>query len=128
MADPKRRTANSPSPRVGEGLGRGGRSTEQRASALGRAKHMRSHPTDAEQRLWQILRAKRPKGWKFRRQAQIGPYIPDFVCHRAKIIVEAMVDSMAKDAMSNGIGGWPAKVFVYSASGTTIFSPTRRAC
>ncbi|WP_243444735.1 endonuclease domain-containing protein [Sphingosinicella humi] len=50
---------------------------------------MRSHPTDAEHRLWQILRAKRLAGWKFRRQPPIGPYTPDFVCHAAKLIVEA---------------------------------------
>ena len=79
----------SPSPLVGEGLGRGGRSSAQRASALGAAKHSRSHPTDAEHRLWQLLRAKRLDGWKFRRQPPIGPYRPDFVCHAAKLIVEA---------------------------------------
>ncbi len=79
----------SPSPLAGEGLGRGGRSAEQRASALGAAKHSRLHPTDAEHRLWQLLRAKRLDGWKFRRQPPIGPYRPDFVCHAAKLIVEA---------------------------------------
>jgi very-short-patch-repair endonuclease len=56
---------------------------------LGAAKHSRSHPTDAEHRLWQLLRAKRLAGWKFRRQPPIGRYRPDFVCHRAKLIVEA---------------------------------------
>ncbi len=79
----------SPSPLVGEGLGRGGRSTAQRASALGAAKHSRSHPTDAEHRLWQLLRAKRLEQWKFRRQPPIGAHRPDFVCHSAKLIVEA---------------------------------------
>ena len=77
-----------PSPLVGEGLGRGGRSTVK-ASALGAAKHSRSHSTDAEHRLWQLLRAKRLSGWKFRRQPPIGLYRPDFVCHEAKLIVEA---------------------------------------
>jgi len=50
---------------------------------------MRSHPTDAEHRLWHLLRAKRLAEWKFRRQAPIGPFTPDFVCHAAKLIVEA---------------------------------------
>jgi BirA family biotin operon repressor/biotin-[acetyl-CoA-carboxylase] ligase len=36
-----------------------------------------------------LLRAKRLNGWKFRRQAPIGPYRPDFVCHAAGLIVEA---------------------------------------
>jgi very-short-patch-repair endonuclease len=83
----KRRS--SPSPLVGEGLGRGGRSAAERASALGAAKHSRSQPTDTEHRLWQLLRAKRLSGWKFRRQPPIGSYRPDFVCHVAKLIVEA---------------------------------------
>jgi very-short-patch-repair endonuclease len=65
------------------------RSAARQASALGAAKHSRSHPTDAEHRLWQLLRAKRLSGWKFRRQPPIGPYRPDFVCHSAKLIVEA---------------------------------------
>ena len=79
--------SSSPSPRSGRG--EGGRSAAQQAGALRRAKHMRSHSTDAEHRLWQIVRAKRLGGWKFRRQARIGPYTPDFVCHLAKLIVEA---------------------------------------
>jgi very-short-patch-repair endonuclease len=81
-------SSSGPSPLVGEGLGRGGRSAAQQASALRKAKHMRSAPTPAEHRLWQIVRAKRLEGWKFRRQAPIGPYMPDFVCHSAKLVVE----------------------------------------
>jgi len=50
---------------------------------------MRSNPTDAEHRLWQILRAKRLDGWKFRRQPRMGPCTPDFACHEAKLVVEA---------------------------------------
>ena len=50
---------------------------------------MRSRPTDAEHRLWQILRAKRLAGWKFRRQQVIGPYIVDFYCAAARLVVEA---------------------------------------
>jgi very-short-patch-repair endonuclease len=65
------------------------RSAAQQASALGKAKHMRSNPTDAEHRLWQILRAKRLNGWKFRRQPRMGRCTPDFACHEAKLIVEA---------------------------------------
>ena len=82
-------THSSPSPLRGRGVGERERSAAQRASALGAAKHSRSHPTDAEHRLWQLLRAKRLGGWKFRRQPPIGPYRPDFVCHEAKLIVEA---------------------------------------
>jgi very-short-patch-repair endonuclease len=32
-------------------------------------------------------------GWKFRRQAAIGPYVVDFVCFAARLIVELDGDS-----------------------------------
>jgi very-short-patch-repair endonuclease len=54
-----------------------------------RAKSMRSEPTPAEHRLWQILRAKRLAGYKFKRQLAIDDYIADFVCVQRRLIVEA---------------------------------------
>ena len=45
--------------------------------------------TRAEEALWQMLRAHRLNGLSFRRQTLIGPYIADFVCHSARLIVEA---------------------------------------
>ena len=80
---------SGPSPRSGRGVGERGRSAAQQSSALRKAKHMRSNPTDAEHRLWQILRAKRLEGWKFRRQPRMGRCTPDFACHAAKLIIEA---------------------------------------
>jgi very-short-patch-repair endonuclease len=50
---------------------------------------MRSKPTPAEHRLWQILRAKRLAGYKFKRQLAIDGYIVDFACPRRRLIVEA---------------------------------------
>jgi very-short-patch-repair endonuclease len=44
--------------------------------------------TEAERRVWQILRLHQLKGYKFRRQVPIGRYIVDFVCHKARLIVE----------------------------------------
>jgi very-short-patch-repair endonuclease len=44
--------------------------------------------TDAERKLWYALRARRFAGFGFRRQAPIGPYVADFVCHGARLIVE----------------------------------------
>jgi very-short-patch-repair endonuclease len=54
-----------------------------------RARAMRRAATDAELKLWLLLRDRRLAGAKFRRQAPIGPYIADFVCLRRKLIVEA---------------------------------------
>ena len=50
---------------------------------------MRSTPTEAEHRLWQILRAKRVAGYKFKRQLPIDRYIVDLVCLTSRLIVEA---------------------------------------
>ncbi len=39
--------------------------------------------------MWQILRAERFAGYKFRRQLPIDGYIVDFACLRHRLIVEA---------------------------------------
>jgi very-short-patch-repair endonuclease len=44
--------------------------------------------TEAEKRLWQILRLRQIEGCRFRRQVPIGRFIADFVCHAARLIVE----------------------------------------
>ncbi|HEY9009393.1 MAG TPA: endonuclease domain-containing protein, partial [Devosia sp.] len=53
------------------------------------AKSMRSRPTDAEQKLWSIVRAGRIAGLKFKRQVPLDGYVLDFVCFERKLIVEA---------------------------------------
>ncbi|WP_349817276.1 DUF559 domain-containing protein [Bradyrhizobium sp. SSBR45R] len=53
------------------------------------ARRMRAEPTEAEHVLWQRLRHDiKLAGSHFRRQAQIGPYIVDFVSRKAKLIIE----------------------------------------
>jgi len=49
----------------------------------------RQQATDAEKRLWKHLRSRQLNNFKFRRQVVIQPYIVDFVCFEAKLIVEA---------------------------------------
>lgn len=44
--------------------------------------------TDAEARLWLYLRGEQAAGFRFRRQVPLGPYIVDFVSHRARLVVE----------------------------------------
>ena len=46
------------------------------------------HANGAEQRLWLHLRAGRLGGLKFRRQHPIPPYIADFYCEAARLIIE----------------------------------------
>lgn len=44
--------------------------------------------TDAEQKLWSVLRDAQLNGFRFRRQEPIRPYVADFVCRRAMLIIE----------------------------------------
>jgi very-short-patch-repair endonuclease len=53
---------------------------------LARARHLRRAMTLAETIMWRCLR-NRGSGEKFRRQVPIGPYVGDFVCVGARIIV-----------------------------------------
>ena len=52
------------------------------------AKALRSNMTDAERRLWYLLRAHRFRGYKFKRQLPVGPYIVDFVCLAERLVIE----------------------------------------
>ena len=52
------------------------------------ARSLRRDDTSTEQRLWTALRYRRLNGVKFVRQLPIGPYIADFACRAAKLIVE----------------------------------------
>ena len=53
-----------------------------------RARELRRQSTDAERMLWSRLRDRRLRGIKFRRQAQIGQYIVDFLCMERRLIIE----------------------------------------
>jgi very-short-patch-repair endonuclease len=55
----------------------------------GRAKALRQDMTDAERIVWHAVRAHRLSGAAFRRQAPIGAYVVDFVCHAAKLVIES---------------------------------------
>ena len=53
------------------------------------AKEMRRGQTDAERKLWQVLRGRRLAGFKFRRQYPVAGYILDYYCVAEKVAVEA---------------------------------------
>ncbi len=44
--------------------------------------------TDAELSLWMRLRAEQIRGYRFRRQVPIGPYVADFACLKAHLVIE----------------------------------------
>ena len=58
------------------------------SGSVDKARTLRKNATDAEKRLWRALREKLP-GTKWRRQVPHGPYVADFLCFAAKLIVEA---------------------------------------
>ena len=61
-----------------------------------RARELRNRLTKAEWRLWLYLRRRGLAGHKFRRQMPIGPYIADFVCLSAAVIIELDGDQHAE--------------------------------
>jgi very-short-patch-repair endonuclease len=52
------------------------------------ARTLRQNPTDAERRLWLRLRKRQLEGCRFRRQAPLGPYVVDFACLAARLVIE----------------------------------------
>jgi len=55
---------------------------------LNQARELRKLSTPAEAKLWEQLRNRQLEGYKFLRQAPIGPYIADFVCREKKLVIE----------------------------------------
>ena len=53
-----------------------------------RARQLRREMTDAERRLWSILRNRQIASSRFRRQVPIGPYIADFACLEVRLVIE----------------------------------------
>jgi very-short-patch-repair endonuclease len=53
-----------------------------------RVKALRNNPTDTERTLWQHLRLRQFRGYKFRRQQPLGDYIVDFVCLEKRLVIE----------------------------------------
>jgi BirA family biotin operon repressor/biotin-[acetyl-CoA-carboxylase] ligase len=52
------------------------------------AKARRRERTRSEEMLWRALRAGRLDGFKFKREVPIGPYVVDFSCTAARLVVE----------------------------------------
>jgi very-short-patch-repair endonuclease len=72
-----------------QGRGRGwGLSANRMAEIAGYAREMRRNPTEPEIRLWRHLSRSQLEGHKFRRQAEIGPFIVDFLCPQKAFVVE----------------------------------------
>lgn len=53
-----------------------------------RSRSLRSDSSRAERICWELVRAKRMNGVKFRRQHPIGPYFADLACVSKKLVIE----------------------------------------
>ncbi|HDQ99768.1 MAG TPA: endonuclease domain-containing protein [candidate division WOR-3 bacterium] len=61
---------------------------QRHAGATARARLLRRRSTDAERLLWSKLRDRRLAGAHFRRQHPVGPFVVDFCCLDARLIIE----------------------------------------
>jgi len=53
-----------------------------------RRRSLRRLQTDAERKLWQVLRGKQMEGARFVRQYSVGSYILDFYCPALRLAIE----------------------------------------
>jgi very-short-patch-repair endonuclease len=85
----KRPRKNLPPPLAGGG----NQSNAMHSIDWGRGKtsvsrQLRAEASEAEQKLWRLLRQKQLNGLRFRRQFPLGPYFADFVCLPVRLVVE----------------------------------------
>ena len=68
------------------------------------ARRLRSHPTPAEQRAWQVLRRLKAEGLHVRRQHVIASYVVDFAIlnHRVALELDGGVHAMEFNAAQDG--------------------------
>lgn len=69
----------------------GGQNSQFRELApliVGNARRLRREMTPAERKLWKYIQKRQIAGYKFRRQHPIEPYIADFACIEASLVIE----------------------------------------
>ncbi len=85
---------------------------------LTHARTMRRDPTPAERRLWLALRNRQLEGAKFRRQMPLGPFIADFYCSEARLVIEldgvSHTDSLTDDARDAWMRGQGIRVLRFA--------------
>ena len=74
-----------------------------------KARELRIHMTDAERRLWAVLRGRRLQGYKFRRQHPVGPFILDFACIEHRLVIEADGGQHSDNAADERRTAWLAR-------------------
>ncbi len=101
------RPADPLAPAEGERVRVRGTRRTRTAEARNFARHLRRESTDAEKRLWRLLRDRRFADFKFRRQYACSIYFLDFFCVSARLAVEldggghGFPDQRARDTQRN---------------------------
>ncbi|MBI1867155.1 MAG: endonuclease domain-containing protein [Methylocystis sp.] len=62
-----------------------------------RARSLRRDAARAERIMWKLLQNRNLAGFKFVRQAPVGPYFADFLCRERKLIVEIDGETHSRD-------------------------------
>ena len=91
MSRPTRKSPRpNPSPLVGEGGVRPSRTPGEGATlpSVQKARSLRGRMTDAERKLWYMLRDRRFAAAKFRRQVPLGRYVADFLSFERHVVVK----------------------------------------
>jgi len=107
MTPPATRQAASLSPAEGERVRVRGQRRTRTPEARDFPRHLRRGSTDAEKRLWRLLRDRRFAEFKFRRQYPCGICFLDFFCVAARLAVEldggghGFPDQRARDQKRN---------------------------
>jgi very-short-patch-repair endonuclease len=79
------------------------------SAPIARARSLRANITNAERKLWYALRDRRFAGYKFRRQVPVGPYIADFLCYSARLVIEVDGGQHAESARDARRDRWFAQ-------------------
>jgi very-short-patch-repair endonuclease len=61
---------------------------DERKASPKYARMLRQRQTVVERMLWRRLQDRHLAGFKFRRQVPLGPYVADFVCFEARLVIE----------------------------------------
>ncbi len=97
--EPTESAAGVPSPLRGEGgAQRRVRGSKVTKDGTAKARKLRRNQTEAEKRLWNLLRNRSVRGLKFLRQHSIGPFVVDFVCRELMLVIELDGSQHADDA------------------------------
>ena len=79
------------------------------AAPIARPRSLRVNITNAERKLWYALRDRRFAGYRFRRQVPVGPYIADFLCYQARLVIEVDGGQHAESARDARRDRWFAQ-------------------